>query len=123
MKKEVVMMYVYNNVSALNMLGVKMSSIANNIANLETDKYKKTKTTLSEGENPGSVTIEITRDDSPGHKVYTPYEGELVERELSNVNIVEEFAQSMTTRRNFEANLKYLQSVDEILGKVIDIIG
>ena len=46
-----------------------------------------------------------------------------MERELSNVNIVEEFAQIMTTRRNFEANLKYLQTVDEMLGKIVDIIG
>lgn len=117
------MMTVYNNISALHMLGVKMSSISSNIANLETDSYKKTKATISEGESPGSVSIEINRDDSAGHKVYESYGGELVERELSNVNIVEEYAQIMTTKRSFEANLKYLQSVDEMLGKVVDIIG
>jgi len=36
---------------------------------------------------------------------------------------VEEFAQSMITKRSFEANLKIIQSYDEMLGKVIDIIG
>jgi len=117
------MMTVYNNISALHMLGVKMSSISSNIANLETDNYKKTKATISEGESPGNVSVEITRDDSAGHKVYESYGGELVERELSNVNIVEEFTQIMTTKHSFEANLKYLQSVDEMLGKVVDIIG
>ena len=47
------MMSVYNNIAALSALGVKMSSTANNIANVETDEYKKTKTTLVEGESPG----------------------------------------------------------------------
>ena len=117
------MINVYNNISALNMLGIKMSSIAGNIANVESDNYKKTTAVLTEGVSSGSVGIEINRDESPGHKVYEPYGDGLQERELSNVNIVEEFAKSMTTRNSFEANLKYLQSVDEMLGKMIDTIG
>jgi len=112
-----------NTISALRMLGLKMSSIAGNIANVASDNYKKTTAILSEGEAPGSVGIEINRDESPGHKVYEPHGGDLLERELSNVNIVEEFAKSMTTRNSFETNLTYLRTVDEMLGKVIDTIG
>jgi flagellar basal body rod protein FlgG len=62
-------------------------------------------------------------DESPGQKVYEPYGGELLEGELSNVNIVEEFANIMTTKNSFEANLTYLQTVDDMLGKMIDTIG
>ena len=112
-----------NTISALRMLGLKMSSIAGNIANVASDNYKKTTATLTEGDAPGSVGIDIVRNEAPGHKVYEPHGGELLERELSNVNIVEECAKSITTRNSFEANLKYLQTVDEMLGKVIDTLG
>jgi len=117
------MMSVYNNIAALSALEVKMSSTANNIANVETGEYKKTKATLVEGKSPGSVSVEISRDESADPIVYESYGETPVERELSNVDLVEAFAQSMITKRNFEANLKIFQSYDAMLGQVIDVFG
>lgn len=60
------MIAVYNNISAIKALGAKIASSAGNIANVETDRYKKTDVTLVEGKSPGSIRVEITRDDSSG---------------------------------------------------------
>ena len=163
---------IINNISALDALGKKMGVTANNIANADSEGFKKSRGVITEGQNnsveieiskvesPGpivsemiegepvekemsnvdsegfkksrgvitegqnnSVEIEISRVESPGPIVSEMVEGEVVERELSNVDLTEEIPNTIPIQRNFEANIKVIQTRDEMLGSILDIIG
>ena len=113
---------IINNISALDALGKKMGVTANNIANVDSEGFKKSRGVITEGQN-NSVEIEISRVESPGPIVSEMVEGEVVERELSNVDLTEEIPNTIPIQRNFEANIKVIQTRDEMLGSILDIIG
>ena len=114
---------IYNSpFSALQAFGIKMSVIANNIANVNTDRFKKSRVILEQGCH-NIVRVDIRRIDTPGPWIYEWSQGQMTERELSNVNLAEEIPQLMIARRCYEANLKMVKTRSEILGKIIDING
>ena len=49
--------------------------------------------------------------------------GEITEKELSNVDLTEEIPQLTSTQRDFEANIKAIEIKEEMLGSVLDILG
>ena len=98
----------------------KMSVTSNNIANVNTDGFKKSRAIIEEGER-NDVRVEIQRDESPGPVVYESRDGEMVERELSNVDIGEELTQTITTLNGYKANLKMVKVQDEMIGTLIDL--
>jgi len=113
---------VSSNLSALRAYGTKMGVIADNLANVNTDGYKKNRAVLKEGPNQ-SVAVDIQQVDTPG-AVYERYEGhERVEKETSNVDLAEELPAMMTTQHAYTANLKVLQARDEVLGSLLDVVG
>ena len=42
---------------------------------------------------------------------------------MSNVDLTEEIPQTITAQRGYEANLKLIETQDEMLGSVLDILG
>ena len=108
--------------SALNAFGRKMGVTANNIANVESEGFKKSRAILKEGPN-GGIQVEISRIDSPGHIVNDVKDGRLSEKELSNVDLSEEIPQTVLAQKGYEASLKMIETQDEMLGTVIDITG
>ena len=113
---------VNSTISALQAYKTRLGVTADNIANVNTDEFKKSKVSLKEGTN-GDVEVNINRVDTPGHR-YQELEGnQLVEREGSNVNLEEEVPEMMVTQRSYEANLKVLQTQDKMLGTLLDTIG
>ena len=99
-----------------------MGVTANNIVNANTDGFKKSRASLKEGAN-GDVIVEINRVNTPGHR-YQELEGDqLVEKENSNVKIEEEVPKMMVTQRTYEANLKVLQTQDNMSETFLDIMG
>jgi flagellar basal-body rod protein FlgC len=113
---------VSSNLSALRAYGTKMGIIADNVANLNTDGYKKNRAVLKEGPNQ-SVAVDIQQVDTPG-AVYERYDGhERVEKETSNVDLAEELPAMITTQHAYTANLKVLQARDEVLGSLLDVVG
>lgn len=113
---------VSSNLSALRAYGTKMGVHADNVANVNTDGYKKNRAMLKEGPNQ-SVDVDIDRVGTPG-AIYERYEGfERVEKETSNVDLAEEFPAMMTTQHAYTANLKVIQTQDEILGSLLDVVG
>jgi flagellar hook protein FlgE len=112
---------VYNStLSALRAFGMKMGVIANNIANVNTDGFKKSRVVIEQGCN-NSVRVDIRQIDTPGPYIYELSEGQMTERELSNVNLAEEIPQLIITQRCCGANLKMIKTQCEILGTIIDI--
>ena len=111
-----------STVSALRAFVTKLGVTADNIANVNTDGFKKNRAILQEDDN-GGVRVEIRRDNSPGLR-YDAYEnGETVEKETSNVDLAEEFPSLMITKRAYQANLKTVETQDEMLGSLLDTIG
>ena len=111
---------IHSSISALLGLQKKLESTANNVANSNSDGYKKTKVTLQEGD-PNGVNVHIQKIEDQGPLVYEQTaEGEqLVEK--SNVDLTEEIPDLMLTKRFFQANLKAIQTEDEMLGSLLDI--
>jgi len=113
---------VNSTVSALQAYKTQMEVTSNNVANVNTEGFKKSKATLKEGDN-GDVQVDVNRVDTPGHR-YKELEGDqMVEKETSNVDLAEEFPQMMVTQHAYEANMKVLQTQDKMLGTTLDILG
>ncbi len=109
-----------STLSALQAFGTKMSVTANNIANVNTDGFKKSRAVLEQGCNNG-VRVDVRQIDASGPSVLELSEGQMTERELSNVDLAEEIPETIIAQRGYEANLKMIKTQDEILGILIDI--
>ena len=100
----------------------KLGVTADNIANVSTDGFKKNRAAFHADEN-GGVRVEIRKDDSPGFRYAAVENGQTVEKEASNVDLTEEIPNLMVTKRAYQANLKTLETQDEMLGSLLDTIG
>jgi flagellar hook protein FlgE len=113
---------VNGTLSALQAYKKSMGVTANNIANVNTEGFKKSRAIMNEGVN-GGVEVAVNKVDTPGHR-YQEIDGDqMVDRETSNVNLEEEIPDLMVTQRAYEANLKALQTRDKMLGTTLDIMG
>ena len=112
---------IQSTLSAIQAFGTKMGVTANNIANVETEEFKKSTATLVEGPKE-NVEVEITQPDIPGSVVAEVTDGQLTEKEMSNVDLAEEIPQMMLAQRGYEANLATIRTQDEMLKSIIDII-
>jgi len=110
-----------NSLSALNAFGKKMAVIANNLANIQSEGFKKGRAVFFEAPVSG-VSVEITQIETPGHSLLAEEDGKMVEKEMSNVDLAQEMSHSILTQRYYQANLKVLNSDDEMLGSVLDIV-
>jgi len=108
-----------NNISALNALATQQSVTANNIANSETEEFKKSRAVLEEGSN-GAVSAKIQPVNTPGTMIQQP---DGTQEETSNVDFVQETTGMITTRHAYEANLKALKINTEMEDTVLDLIG
>ena len=117
------MIYPVNStLSAMSAYYTKLNVISDNIANVITDDFKKSRTLMSTGPY-NTVQANVQQIDTPG----IPYEdwrdGELTEVETSNVDLAEEIPQLMITEHAYTANIRALQTYDEMLGTMLDIMG
>jgi flagellar hook protein FlgE len=113
---------VNSTISALRAYKFQMDVSSNNVANVNTENFKKSKATIKEGTN-GDVQVEVNRIDTPGHRYQELAGDQVVDKETSNVDLAEEFPQMMVTQHAYEANMKVLQAQDKILGTTLDIVG
>jgi flagellar hook protein FlgE len=104
--------------SGLSAFSAKINSNANNIANANTEGFKKSRVILSSGEAQG-VRVQIERVETPGDMVYeeTSKGMELVEK--SNVDLGQELPEMGVNAQLYKANLKTLQVADEMLGSLL----
>lgn len=113
---------VSSNISALQAFSKQMAVSANNVANVYSDDFKKSRAINSEGQN-GHVATTITQIDTPGPLVEDPKSetGEL--KELSNTDIAEELVYQITAEQGYKANAKVIKTYEETIGSLIDMIG
>lgn len=107
--------------SALQTFGTKLQSNGNNIANVNSDGYKKTRVTAESAEPQQGVKAQVDTVEISGNYAYQETEagGELTE--LSNVNMAEEMTDMNLNSRMYQANLKTIQTADEMTENLLDI--
>ncbi len=113
---------VQNNVSALQAFSRQIAVSSNNVANALSDDFKSSRAINTEGEN-NQVTTQITRSQTPGPLVEDPLKTDGSLKELSNTDIATELVQQIASQHGFEANAKTIQTYDETIGSLIDIVG
>ena len=110
------------SVSGVKAFQQKLNVTANNVANINTDEFKKQRASLIEGDN-GGVRVKIDEIDTPGYPKDTVADGEVVKSESSNVDLAEEMTETIITQVGYDANLKVIQSLDDMLGTLLKVAG
>ncbi|MDH4188102.1 MAG: flagellar basal body protein [Nitrospira sp.] len=111
---------IHTALSGMTAFTRKIEVTAHNVANVNTDGFKKAHTDFVEV-SAGGVEAIVQQDDSPGSRVPVNSSSGAAQRELSNVNLGEEAVSMILSQRGFEANLKVLHTSDHLLGSVLDI--
>ncbi len=88
------------NANAMNAMSTWMNNSANNVANVNTQTYKATQTTLSEEAN--SVVANSSKTDN-------------------GTDLTTEFTDQIALEAGFEANTKPIQTEDEMIGSLLDM--
>jgi flagellar basal-body rod protein FlgC len=109
---------INSSLAALFTFGKMLSNTAGNVANVNTDGYKKTVGTIEE-DGEGLPELDLSKSDSPGALV----QEDGVTTETSNVDLLEELPQMMVAQRGYEANIKALSVQDDVLKSTLDILA
>lgn len=104
------------SISALYAFGGKLSTVAHNVANSNTNGYKKTVSTIAE-DSQSLPKINLMKSNTPGAIIQD--EGLFIE--TSNVDLAEEFPQMMIAQRGYEANIQALKTQNEVLESIFEI--
>lgn len=110
----------HSALAGLQAFGTKIQSNSNNIANINTDGFKKSRVTMVETA-PQGVKPQVDKVNSPGTSVFqeTSSGYELVE--LSNVDLGAEIPEMNLNSTFYLANLKTIQTVSEMTGELLKI--
>ncbi len=102
-------------VSAITALDRKLDVTADNITNVNTDEFKKSRTIFQTKDVPG-VSVVIERVNTPG----TMQPGGV---ESSNVDLVEELASLIITQHSQTANITVIETDEEMGKSLVDILA
>ncbi len=105
-------------IAGMKAMASRMAVHSNNVANANTDGFRKSRTVLAENQT-GGVSTRVEKVDTPGPVI----QDQGGERELSNVDLAEEIVGTIPTRQAYTANLKMIRIADEMTGSVLDIKG
>jgi len=132
------MFSVNSSLSALSAYGKKIGVHADNIANMHSEDFKRSRAILKEGADQ-NVTVEIERVDSPQYPVTeisasqtadnqsnsaeAAFEDSLINSESNNVDLATEIVETKIAQRGYEANIKIIQTQEEMIGSVLDLLS
>jgi flagellar hook protein FlgE len=113
-----------STLSALGSFEKKLAITSDNIANVNTDGFRKKRALTLEGPN-GTVAVEERQaaPASPGAPPRRLDNPEQLAHEESDVALEEELPGLVVSVYGFKANLKTLKAQDEILGTLLDIVA
>lgn len=110
---------IHTALSGLTAFVKQLNVSAHNLANVNTDGFKRSETSFVEAPNGGVLPV-IQKDNSPGATVLKNSHQGLVPIEISNVDIGTELINQMIAQRGFEANLQTMKTADDMLGSILD---
>ena len=107
-----------STLAGLSVHSKKINTAAHNVANINTDEYKKDRVTIHANES-GQPQANITKVNTAGYRIQGP-DGEI---ETSNVDLAEEMVNLQTGKIGYQANLKVLEAEDDVWDSVLDILA
>ena len=115
------MISAYNSaLSALQAFGTKIQSNSNNIANANTDGFKKTRVNMT-SVDPQGVRAQVDKINTPGTSVYQETSNGQDLFELSNVDLGSEIPEMSLNSAMYKANLKTIETVNQMTGELLNI--
>lgn len=107
-------------VSGLRAASTRISSNGNNIANANTNGFKKTRVILESADPQGAKT-RVEQVNTPGTTVFQEGEHGLDIVELSNVDLGQEIPETYLNSHMYKANLKTIETSSDMLGSLLKI--
>jgi len=98
-----------------------LGASAHNIANAQTENFKRTRAAFKDSSG-GGVNVSLSTDNRPGPQLPSG-DGTFTFREGSNVQLEEELVHTLKATNLIEANLASIQTQDKVVGSLLDIIG
>jgi len=111
---------IQSALSGLTAFSTQVAVTADNVANVTTDGFKKSRTELIAVES-GGVRSAIQKDETAGPTILNNTGYGPAQLELSNVDLAEEAVNRIIGQRGFEANIQTIKTADEMLGTILDI--
>jgi len=111
---------IHTALSGLAAFGKQVEVVAQNVANLNTDGFKKSRTEFVEVQTGGVLPV-VKKGDASGPTVLRDTGGNQFLVELSNVDLGEETVQQIVAQRSFEANLQTIKTGNALLGSILDL--
>ncbi|MBS0166182.1 MAG: hypothetical protein JSR29_08870 [Nitrospira sp.] len=111
---------IHTALSGLVAFGKQIEVVTHNVANLNTDGFKKSRTEFVEAQTGGVLPV-VKKDDASGPTVLRDTGGNQFPVELSNVDLGEETIQQIVAQRSFEANLQTIKTGNSLLGSILDL--
>lgn len=108
--------------SSLQAHGRKLAATADNVANVNTNGFKRHRAVLAEGRE-GEVRLHLDRDPSPAPVDPLAPEAPGLDRELSNVDLADEMTGMIPTAIGYKANLKTIRARDAMVGSLLDTLA
>jgi flagellar basal-body rod protein FlgC len=105
--------------SALKAFDIKLDVNANNIANFNTNDFRKSRVEMQEAGN-GGVEVKISQSNSPGVEV-DPNPRTGAPQQSSNLSLEEEFVDQVVTQYSYTANMLTVKTADEMQKELMDI--
>lgn len=106
--------------SGVQAFGTKIQANGNNIANANTDGFKKTVVTMSHV-TPAGVKANIHQSSNPGPTIL-PQTGTALEPvELANVDLATEIVDMNRNSTLYKANLKTIETADQMTGTLLQL--
>jgi len=132
------MFSINSSLSALMAYGKKMGVHANNIANMYSEDFNRSRVIIKEGPD-NNVSADIERVDGPEYPVTDIDQGDGVENEdlseettladlpplnqSNNVDLATEIVGVTVAKNAYEANTKVIEAQEELLGTVLDLLS
>ncbi len=113
---------INNNVSALQAFSRQMQVSSHNVANSLSDDFKSSRAYHVEGDNK-AVQTSISKSKQAGPLVEDPLSTDGSLKELSNADMAEELVQQIASQHGFDANAKTIQTYNETVGSLLDIVS
>ena len=132
------MFSINSSLSALMAYGKKMAVHANNIANMYSEDFDRSRTIIKEGPNQ-TVSADIERVESPEFPVTATEEGQVAENDTrssdpvpnepplsppsNNVDLATEIVGVQLAKNAYEANTKVIKAQEELVGTILDLLS
>lgn len=109
------------SLSGLNAFQQQLGVAANNLANVNTDSFKASRTVLASAQ-PQGVIAKSQKLELPGPLELQQTEDGEQQVEKSNVDVGQEIVGLMTAKRAYQINLKAWKAADETTGSLLDVV-